>query len=454
MLDDGLRNSAVAAAEPVHDAVQAPAKKAKAEPLRVKKLTKSIVDKLENGARFKVGKVDLVCPAEGQFVVWEEGTGFSVLVSESVKSYRATYRLRGKTVSWVFARVGEMEVDDARDECGRHRHLAQRKGIDPKGPKPGEQTFAEVAAEYVEKYCKPNQRRWSQVDGALKRCTPLLKRPFDAIELGEVMRYLDDLATKHPAAATVTLSHLKNLWRWAKTRGYVKGLSIFVDVKADFEKRRRERVYSDDEVKAIWKAAEAMPVPVETAFFKVLLLLAPRIASLAFMKREHLTIDDKGNPVVWITPHELTKSTKRVKDPSAKPRIYITPLPLMVQRILKPLLAKAPEGDDLVFKGLPIRRTKDGSPDLETQRLVRWLVKGGAAQDFKAHSMRHTVATWLENEGASEWERGLVLNHSGSTVTAGYSHGHATKLKLELLTKWTAHVEGLVSGGANVSVLR
>jgi hypothetical protein len=45
----------------------------------------------------------------------------------------------------------------------------------------------------------------------------------------------------------------------------------------------------------------------------------------------------------------------------------------------------------------------------------------------------------------SEWERGLVLNHSGSGVTAGYSHGHALDLKRELLDKWAKHVEGLVS---------
>jgi hypothetical protein len=39
----------------------------------------------------------------------------------------------------------------------------------------------------------------------------------------------------------------------------------------------------------------------------------------------------------------------------------------------------------------------------------------------------------------------LVLNHSGSGVTAGYLHGHALDLKRELLDKWAKHVEGLVS---------
>jgi len=36
-----------------------------------------------------------------------------------------------------------------------------------------------------------------------------------------------------------------------------------------------------------------------------------------------------------------------------------------------------------------------------------------APADLAYHAWRHTVATWLEDEGASEWERGLVLNHAG-----------------------------------------
>src|SRR5215213_4068012 len=49
-----------------------------------------------------------------------------------------------------------------------------------------------------------------------------------------------------------------------------------------------------------------------------------------------------------------------------------------------------------------------------------------------------------KNEGHSEFERGLVLNHSGSGVTAGYSHGYGMDLKLALLSKWANHIEALV----------
>jgi hypothetical protein len=71
-------------------------------------------------------------------------------------------------------------------------------------------------------------------------------------------------------------------------------------------------------------------------------------------------------------------------------------------------------------------------------------VELGAPADVQYHAWRHTIATFLKNAGYSKWERGLVLNHAESGVTADYSHGYPVKLKLELLTKWADHVEELV----------
>jgi integrase len=92
---------------------------------------------------------------------------------------------------------------------------------------------------------------------------------------------------------------------------------------------------------------------------------------------------------------------------------------------------------------------------------LKWIRNGpyglhfrhGAPKDFKLHTFRHTVATWLKNKGLSTWERGLVLNHSVSGVTEEYSHGYPVQAKRELLTKWANHLEGLVTA-EGVSRLR
>jgi integrase len=151
-------------------------------------------------------------------------------------------------------------------------------------------------------------------------------------------------------------------------------------------------------------------------------------------------LDDPDNPTLWRTPFELTKSKKSSK----RKRESLTPLPALAQRIMKGL--PMPEDDQQpIFPDLPVHRTRGGQPTFQGIKLARRLAELGAPADFGYHAWRHTIATFLENAGHSEWERGLALNHSGGgTVTAGYSHGYPLQLKRKLLEEWADHVEQLV----------
>ena len=61
-------------------------------------------------------------------------------------------------------------------------------------------------------------------------------------------------------------------------------------------------------------------------------------------------------------------------------------------------------------------------------------------EDWTYHACRDTISTWLQDQGHSEYERGLMLNHAESGVTADYGHGYPNKLKRELTEKWANHV--------------
>ena len=112
------------------------------------------------------------------------------------------------------------------------------------------------------------------------------------------------------------------------------------------------------------------------------------------------------------------------------------PLPKLAQRIIKGLTRSH---DDLLFPN----STSNGpmTPGTDLKEDIR--EKSGIA-DFTYHTCRDTVASWLQDQGHSEFERGLVLNHSESGVTSDYSHGYPVELKRALLEKWTTHVERLV----------
>ena len=236
--------------------------------------------------------------------------------------------------------------------------------------------------------------------------------------------------------AQVTLPWMRKLWRWSFERDLVDS-PIMDAVKVEYEKQGRDRVYTDDEIITIRKAADQLN-PVEQAYVKLLALLAPRKTALALMCRTDL--DNCDNPTLWTTPHEHTKARKK----SNKKKVYLTPLPLLAQRLVKGLLR--PAECDRLFPGLPIYLTRAQRPWFDGHDLTAKLIEHGAPKDFSYHAFRHTVATFLENAGHSEWERGLIQNHSGSaSVTAGYSHGYPLELKRAPLTKWAHHVEQLVT---------
>jgi len=388
-------------------------------------------------------------PKQGQRLYWDTGTkgqlGLSVLMSAGgTKTYRSTFYLHGKRVDRKLGRVGELDLAKARDLVQEDRKKAAN-GTDPRKPVRDRNKilYEDVVDQFIEHYAKPRQRTWDQTQRVLKNCEPLLGLPIDKISKQDVRPLLRGFISKgYPYKAAVTYAWLKKLWRWAAQEDYVTN-PIMEGVSIEYEKRERDRVYEDAEIKATWNAANKLD-PVESAFVKLLMLLAPRKTALACLRRSHL--DDPDNPTVWTTPWELTKSRKKVVK---RKREYLTPLPPLAQRIIKGL-AKNENEPDRVFPGLPVHETEAGQPTFYGVHLKRRLVEHGAPADFGYHSWRHTIATFLENAGHSEWERGLVLNHSGSGVTAGYSHGHALDLKLSLLDKWAKHVKRIVSTGDNV----
>ena len=370
-------------------------------------------------------------PKVGQTLYWDGGDrgqlGLSVLVSAGgTKTFRSTFYLHGTRYDRKLGRVGEMELAQARDLTGEDRKQAAQ-GIDPRRASQADtdsqqandnKTLAHVVEQFLTHYAKPRQRTWDQTERILKSgCAPLLKRPIAEITKQELRTLLRGfIAEGHPHKARVTRAWLKKLFRWAAEEDYVTA-PVMEAVRIDFEQHERTRVYSDAEIAACWNAAAQLPAG-ESSYVKLLLLLAPRKTALACLQRTHL--DDPDNPTLWTTPHELTKSKKSL----TKKRQYKTPLPPLAARILKGVLRS---DSDLVFPMLPTWITPAGQRRFNSKRLIRRLVEHGAPADFTFHTWRHTLATFLENAGHSEWSAGWcsiipaapspLVTHTGARPT-------------------------------------
>ena len=342
---------------------------------------------------------------------------------------------RPGNIKQKWAEVGQYGVvtlTEAREQA-REGIKRIKNGLEPfpkAVPTEAPRMFETVREDFIEKYAQPRQRTWKETERVLKS-VGWDDRLFAEITKSDAYDLLDGfIADGHGAKARVTLAWLKTLWRWAWKRDYIE-TPLMDAVEIAIERKVRERVFSDDEIKALWGASDGLANQ-ERAFIKLLTLLGVRKNELAKMRRGELDSPDK--PTLWTIPPERTKTKKS----STKKRVYLVPLPPLAQRILKPLLKS---DGDLLFPGHHEGKAFD--PGTGFTRKVR--AASGIA-DWYPHGLRDSVATWMQNEGASEYERGLILNHAGSgSVTGDYSHGFPVDLKRKWLRRWADHVAKVVA---------
>jgi hypothetical protein len=275
-------------------------------------------------------------PKAGHLQHWDadaHGRGLSVLVSDKgTRTYRATFNLGTQWISRKLGRVGELTLAEARTLTQEDRRIAGL-GIDPRGLTPEERqdalngispeesrrraeakrkteiTFEAVVDRFITEYAKPRHRTWHQTQNILKHnCAPLLGKQMGSIDKTDLRSLLRGfIADGHPYKAAVAHAWLKKLYRWAFEEDLV-AVPLMDGVRIEFERRTRDRVYSDDEIKALWQAADRLDVE-SGSYLKLLILLAPRKTALAMMRWQDL--DSQDQPTLWTTPFELTKSKEQ-----------------------------------------------------------------------------------------------------------------------------------------------
>ena len=119
------------------------------------------------------------------------------------------------------------------------------------------------------------------------------------IKRSDVARLLDSIEdSAGPVAADAALCIARSVSNWFATRNddyiapFTKGMR-----RSNPKERARERVLGDDELRAIWKQAEANGI--FGAFVRMLLLTGQRLTKVASMRWEDISEDG-----VWTIPGE------------------------------------------------------------------------------------------------------------------------------------------------------
>ncbi|HEX9791193.1 MAG TPA: integrase family protein, partial [Kiloniellales bacterium] len=189
--------------------------------------------------------------------------GFAVRVSATgAKSYTCHYRLHGKLRRDTLGKVGVFSLKDARDEA-RQRILKAQGGVDPRPLKfkAERDSVQSVVEEFIERHAKRHNRTWRETKRLFER-EVLPKwgdRPLRSIARRDVIALLDDIADRPaPIMANRTLAAVRKLFNWALSRDILDASPV-TKVTGPGKETRRDRVLSEDEVRAIWNAATEYP---------------------------------------------------------------------------------------------------------------------------------------------------------------------------------------------------
>jgi integrase len=235
-------------------------------------------------------------------VYWDETLPcFGVMVTAGGhRSYVVQYR-NAQGISRRKTIAGALSLDKARGEARKIVGDVAR-GIDPlaeerKKEHAARNTLRSVAEAFLAREGK-RLRSIKQRRATFERVIfPALgSRPIDAIRRSEIVGWLDKVEDERgPGSAHQALTYLSRLFNWHASRDdefrspIVRGMG-----RINASERARTRVLSDDELRAMWKAAS--PTHPYRAMLRFILLTATRRDEAASMTRDELV---NGN---WTIP--------------------------------------------------------------------------------------------------------------------------------------------------------
>jgi integrase len=257
------------------------------------------------------------------------------------------------------------------------------------------------------------------------------KHQIGEIKKSEIVRLLDRIEDERgPRMASLTLAYLRKVMNWHAARDD-DFLSPVVRGMARGGATRRDRVLDDDELRAVWKAADELETPF-ARMVQFILVTGVRRNEAARMTRDELHGAD------WLIPAARIKGK----------RDFLVPLSDKAQKVLATLpdLGKA--------RNRPLF-TSDG------KRAIRGFGKAKEAFDkacnvtgWTIHDLRRTARTLLTRAGVASDHAERCLGHAIGGVRGVYDRHEYYDEKKAAFEKLSGQIDRILHPAANVVPLR
>ena len=402
-------------------------------------------------------KVRALKPATGRRYDVQDDlvTGLIVCVTPSGhKSFMLKQRFPGSPYSTrrAIGEAGTLTVEQAR-ETARQWKSWLAGGIDPadevaerkrRVADEQAQTFAVVAEKYIERQLQGRRQGERSAREIRKELVPAWgERQVTAITRGDVIRLLDTIRDRVDesaraegrrathAYAHIIYSHCRALFNFAVMRYDLPSSPCDRLKPKDLigPKKPRERVLSDAELRALWRAAERMDFP-NGPMFRLLLLTGVRKSECSDARWREF--DLKAN--TWTVPAARFKSDSE----------HVVPLTPDVLTLLADL-PRFQRGDHLFstcFGEKPLNGFSKAKARLD--RLMQEELGGAELQPFVIHDIRRTVRTRL-SALCPERVAEAVIGHGKRGLLRVYDqHSYADEVRAAL-ELWQLKLLAIVS---------
>jgi integrase len=348
---------------------------------------------------------------KGLYLIIQPGTG--------TKTWAVRYRLGGKSHKHTIGPYPAFSLKQARDAAAKVLRSVS-EGHSPKQRQAG--TVADAVDQFLARHCK-NYRPKTLYEVTRRLQTHVVDdwgtRRLDSVIRADVRAMLDGIVA--PAAANLALGTVRTFFNWGVENDLIANSPVF-GVRAPNKETPRDRVLTDDELKAVWRATGKEGYPLGS-ILQLLILTGQRRGEVTGMQWSELDLVAG----TWTLPRERVKNDRRHEVPLARQAIAVINV---VPRI----------GDKYVF-------TLSGTAATNNFKAKKRLNQLAGIEAWTLHDLRRTAASGMAKLGASLVVIEKVLNHvSGSLagIVGVYQRHEYADEKRAALQLWADYVERLV----------
>jgi integrase len=367
-----------------------------------------------------------------------DGRGLYLIIQPSgAKSFAFRYKHGGRTAKLTFG-PAEIGLAAARKLAASKLYdLAQGKdpAAEKRAAKAAKRAEADAAADTLKAICEEYlKREGAKIRSGDRRASDLKRlvypklgaRPIAEIKRSELIRLLDHIEDANGASQSdCTLALLGRIFNWHAARSDDFRSPVVKSMRRT-KPSLRERILTDDELRAIWKTADAAADPFGP-LVQLLLLTGARRNEIAHMRWAE--IDDAGNWTLPAARHKLKTDLTRPLSKAA--RDVIARLPRIA-------------GCEYMFSGDGAK--KIGGISTRKERFD----KASGTSGWTIHDLRRTARSLMSRAGAPVDVAERCVGHTIGGVRGVYDKHQYRDEMLLGLEKLSTLIRSIIDPQPNV----